>query len=347
MIRFLKVGAFALIAAASLSQTYAADCSDDPRTTGLSRTVAINPVGGGTYGRLQYKENTPLLRPKEVILTFDDGPHPVNTRTILDVLDRHCVKATFFMVGRMAVYSPKMVKAVADRGHTVATHTWSHVNASKVPVEEAKLEIEKGFVAAAQALGEPVAPFFRYPGLNDSAELNAYLASRDITVWSVDIVSGDTHAGQTPETLVRGTMDRLRKMNRGIVLFHDLKSLTADSLDSFLTQLRMEGYKVVHVVSNSAYRPNPGLVARLDIDKRALEKFAFTGITEGDELPNHSSLMQTGEVDVMRTEFVHIDTSSSASKGEVAKRQQPQEVAKRSPLQGVAKKPTSNAIRTQ
>ena len=320
MIRIVRAVAFAVLVSGSIAQAQAADCADDPKTTGLSRTLALDAVGGGQFGRLQYKDTAPL-RAKEVVLTFDDGPHPANTKFILDVLDRHCVKATFFMVGRMAIYTPKAVKQVAARGHTIATHTWSHPqNVSKMPLEEAKIEIEKGFVAATQALGEPVAPFFRFPGLNHSVELNAYLASRDISVWSVDVVSGDTYPGMTPEKLVHGTMDRLRKLGRGIVLFHDLKLVTADALDAFLTQLKLEGFKVVHVVSNSAYKANPALVARLDVSKKSLQNLAFTAIApEGDFVPGETNTLATGEVDIMKTEFVHIDTSSSATKKEVAK----------------------------
>jgi peptidoglycan-N-acetylglucosamine deacetylase len=331
MIRLLKAVSVALFMIGSLSRVAAADCADDPRTSGLTRTTAINSSSGDAFfGRLQYK-NSSLLRMKEVVLTFDDGPHPTNTKVILDILDRHCVKATFFVVGRMALATPKMVKMIAARGHTVATHTWAHPkDLSKLPVEEAKLEIEKGFVAVAQTLGEPVAPFFRYPGLNHSAELDTYLSSREISVWSVDVVSNDTAPGMTPDILVRNTMDRLRKMGRGIVLFHDLKLVTAESLDSFLTQLRMEGFKVVHVVSNSAYRPN-AMVAHLDLSKHTNERFDYSAL-EGDV---------TGDIDVMKTEFVHIETS--APKPEPKKPETPKQESQKKPeaavQQEVAKSP--------
>lgn len=302
MIRLLKVMSVALLATSSLSQVAKADCADNPRTSGLTRTVAINSSSGDAFfGRLQYK-NDSLLRMKEVVLTFDDGPHATNTKAILDVLDKHCVKATFFVVGRMALGTPKIVKLMAARGHTIATHTWRHPkDVSKLPLEEAKLEIEKGFVAVSQALEAPVAPFFRYPGLNRSDELDAYLASREISVWSVDIVSNDTAPGMTPDLLVNNTMNRLRKMGRGIVLFHDLKLVTAESLDSFLTQLRMEGFKVVHVVSNSVYRPN-AMVARLDLSKHTNEQFDYKALEGGDV---------AGDIDVMKTDVVHIETSAS------------------------------------
>ena len=318
MLRSWKFAGVLLVLSAGVAQAQAADCADDPRTTGLSRTIAIDSTGGRRFGRLQYHETAPL-RPKEVVLTFDDGPHPTNTKQILDILDKHCVKATFFTVGRMALFSPKVIKLAAKRGHTIATHTWSHPrDLSKMPLEEAKLEIEKGFVASSQALGEPIAPFFRYPGLNDSPEINAYLASRDISVWSVDVVSGDTTANMTPEQLFHDTLDRLRKMGRGIVLFHDLKSVTAEILDNFLTELKTEGFKIVHVVSNSSYKASPELVARLEADKTSLQNVAFTGLATGGKGQAAPDAMATGEVDIMKTEFMQIEANALAEKQEVA-----------------------------
>ena len=278
MFGFVKAVSALAFLLGGVSVAHAGDCADDPKTTGLSRTLAIDSTGGKQFGRLQYPKTVPIRR-GEVVLTFDDGPHPQHTKQILDTLDRHCVKATFFTVGRMALYMSAALKDAARRGNTIATHTWSHPrDLSKMPIEEAKMEIEKGFVATSYALGLPIAPFFRYPGLNNSPELNAYLASRNISVWSVDVVSDDTMAGTTPEQLINRAMERVRQMHGGVVLFHDLKAVTAEALDGFLTQLKLEGYKIVHVVSNSGYQPNPAMVARADFSKQSLQTVAFTGV---------------------------------------------------------------------
>lgn len=311
-----------------ISIARAADCADDPKTTGLSRTVAIDSTGGKQFGRLQYPKTAPLRR-MEVVLTFDDGPHGQHTKQILDTLDRHCVKATFFTVGRMALFMQVALKDAAKRGHTIATHTWSHPrDLSKIPVEEAKMEIEKGFVATSYALGTPIAPFFRYPGLNDSPELNAYLASRDISVWSVDVVSDDTLPGTTPEQLINRAMERVRQMHGGVVLFHDLKAVTAEALDGFLTQLKLEGYKVVHVVSNSGYQPNPAMVARADFSKQSLQSVAFTGVAPEGHVSRDSKVLSAGHVDIMKTEFINLETSAIAAKQEAATAKQPPASAK-------------------
>jgi peptidoglycan/xylan/chitin deacetylase (PgdA/CDA1 family) len=251
----------------------------------------------------------------EVVLTFDDGPHAQHTKQILDTLDRHCVKATFFTVGRMALFMQVALKDAVKRGHTIATHSWSHPrDLSKMPFEDAKMEIEKGFVATSYALGLPIAPFFRYPGLNDSPELNAYLGSRNISVWSVDVVSDDTMPGTTAEQLINRAMERVRHMHGGVVLFHDLKAVTAEALDGFLTQLKLEGYKVVHVVSNSGYQPDPTMVARADFSKQSLQSKVFTGVAAEGHGSQDAKALAAGHVDIMKTEFIDLESSAIAAK---------------------------------
>lgn len=316
MYRILKFVSVAFLLANSGTYALALDCADDPRTTGLSRVIAVDSTDGKAFGRMQYTTTAPIRR-GEVILTFDDGPHPTFTKTILEALDRHCVKATFFTVGRMALFRSDQLKDIVRRGHTVATHTWSHPrDLSKLPLEEAKVEVEKGFVAASYVLGQSIAPFFRYPGLNHSPELNAYLATRNISVWSVDVVSNDTAAGLTPELLVNNTMTRLRQMRGGIVLFHDLKEVTAQAIDAFLTQVKLEGFKIVHVVSNTGYQASPELVARMDFSKKSLTTVAFTGVGPADTAANPEDakhILATGQVDYMKNEFVDLESASKKS----------------------------------
>jgi peptidoglycan-N-acetylglucosamine deacetylase len=64
--------------------------------------------------------------PIKLLLTFDDGPHPVWTARILDLLDSHGVKAIFFCVGSQVKRFPQTTKAIIDRGHFIGNHTWSH-----------------------------------------------------------------------------------------------------------------------------------------------------------------------------------------------------------------------------
>lgn len=71
-----------------------------------------------------------------VALTFDDGPDPDYTPRLLDLLDHHSVKATFFMVGERVAQHPDLVNDVSERGHVVANHTWSHESLHSTSVME-------------------------------------------------------------------------------------------------------------------------------------------------------------------------------------------------------------------
>ena len=187
--------------------------------------TALNDVSNKSQSR------TLNLREHEIVLTFDDGPLGANTQEVLDTLQKHCVKATFFSVGRMAQENPKLLKELDRRGHTIGSHTWSHPRAIHLmPADDAKLEIEKGFAAVSQALGKPIAPFFRFPGLRDTPETAAYLASRNISIWSVDVISGDTEPGATSARITSNVVSRVKQVGKGIILFHDIKKPTADAL---------------------------------------------------------------------------------------------------------------------
>ncbi|MGO9545965.1 MAG: polysaccharide deacetylase family protein [Rhodomicrobium sp.] len=289
------------------------DCAYDPKVSHISRIVAADSTGGPVYGTAlndaedKSHSRTLDLRDHELVLTFDDGPLGANTQSVLDTLQKHCVKATFFSVGRMAQSNPKMIQEVERRGHTVGTHTWSHPRGMHLmPIDDIKLEIEKGFAAVGQAVGKPIAPFFRFPGLRDSPQAMAYLASRNISAWSVDVISGDADPGATSARISRDVINRINGRGKGIVLFHDIKKPTAEALDGVLTELEREGYKFVHVVSNTNYQPDPELIARSDVFRNSPQTATITGRW----LASAKEHVKDGSVDVMHTEWIDLQRAN-------------------------------------
>lgn len=223
---------------------------------GVSRIVEVDASSGPLYGDIsrQAREET-FLGPKEVVLTFDDGPMPWITKSILDTLDRYCTKATFFSVGRMALAYPATVRDVLDRGHTLGGHTHTHpLNIARLPFERASDEIERGFAAIALAAGRPIAPFFRFPGLSDSPALLAHLQARGIATFTVDVVSNDSYIGDAAR-LARLTLERIEARRGGILLFHDIKASTAKALPQILGELKSRGYRVVHLRAKTPLEP--------------------------------------------------------------------------------------------
>jgi peptidoglycan/xylan/chitin deacetylase (PgdA/CDA1 family) len=218
---------------------------NNPSALGVSRTVQIDATGGPGFGMSQYRDYD-FLQPGEVVLTFDDGPWPATTPMVLAALKAECLQATFFPIGKHATWHPEVLKQVIAAGHTLGSHTWSHQNLSRKSPQEAKDEIEKGMSAVAMMAGTPIAPFFRYPQLRQTADLKAYLAQRNVAAFSIDIDSEDFKI-KKPDVLVRSTMAALKKKGKGIILMHDLHKWTALALPELLAQLKANGYKVVHI----------------------------------------------------------------------------------------------------
>jgi peptidoglycan-N-acetylglucosamine deacetylase len=218
---------------------------------GLSRIVQIDTTGGPQFG-LQHLKGYDFLGDKEVVLTFDDGPWPGSTEAVLKALADQCLRATFFEIGEHASWHPAITKQVIDAGMTVGTHTWSHKDLARNPYatdpEKADWEIEMGNSAVHRAAaGENVAPFFRFPDLQTPRQLLSYFAERNIAIFSTDIDSRD-FAMHKPEQVVHSVMTQLGKQGKGIVLLHDLHRNTAEALPELFRQLKMGGYKIVHLV---------------------------------------------------------------------------------------------------
>lgn len=286
---------------------------NNPDALGVSRTVQINTKGGPGFGLEHYKAYD-FLQPKEVVLTFDDGPQKFSTEAVLEALGKECVKATFFSVGKMALGYPEIIREVAHQGHTVGSHTWSHQAIPKLKTFEAgRDEIERGVSAVQRAVGTPTAPFFRFPTLRDSEEAVAYLGKRNIAMFSTDIDSFDFKR-QAPKRLVAGVMKKLEKKGKGIILMHDIHMNTAKTVPLLLAELKAGGYKIVHLTAKAP------VTTLAEFDK-AIEKDAKGLPVAGSERPL-SSVVETvsgdapaAEVEERAAAQPHETGSTSSSGG--------------------------------
>lgn len=236
---------------------------------GVSRTVEIDTTGGPGFGLDHYKAFD-FLQPKEVVLTFDDGPQKFSTEMVLAALAEHCTKATFFSIGKMALGYPEIIREVAKGGHTVGTHTWSHQNLRKSKTaKDAETEIERGISAVQRAVGAPIAPFFRFPTLQDSPEALAHLQGRNVAMFSTDVDSFDFKI-QPPANLVKGIISKLDKKGKGILLMHDIHKNTAKALPLLLTELKANGYKIVHITAKTPVTTLAEYDAMIEKDTKGL-----------------------------------------------------------------------------
>lgn len=242
-------------ALAPVQQT--ATCTN-PNALGVSRVVEIDTTGGPGFGFDHFKQFD-FLTDKEVVLTFDDGPWPVNTPAVLKALADECTKGLFFSVGKHATYHPEILRQVLAQGHTVGTHTWSHVNLNgkKMTEQMAKDEVEKGISAVKWALGTNPSPFFRFPQLQHNPAIVGYFGTRNVAMFSTDIDSFDFRKGATPEKIIETVMTRLEKLGKGIILMHDFQKHTGEAMPALLARLKAGGYKVVQITAKTTLQSLP------------------------------------------------------------------------------------------
>lgn len=244
-IAIIGLGLSVLLGAAAAN---ASGCASNPYALGTSRVLTIDPAQYPRLGTVQYPDTLPL-EDKEVVLTFDDGPLPPYTNRILEILAAECVKANYFLIGKMARGYPDLVKRIAAEGHTVGTHTQNHPLAfDKMSANEYRPEIEDGIASVATALGNrnALAPFFRIPGLLRAEGVEDYLRSRRLTAWSADL-TGDDWKHISASEVVKRTISRLEENRRGIILLHDIQPATALALPNLLKELKARGYRIVLV----------------------------------------------------------------------------------------------------
>ena len=242
-----------LIAIAWVVGAQAAECPR-PGPLGTSRVLSVDAAGTPRVGLKSFPQTLPLAD-HEVVLTFDDGPWPATTSRVLAALARECVRATFFMIGKVAAEQPSLVRRVAGEGHTIGHHTWSHRSLMRIKPGETTAEIDRGISAVEMALHgntttTPTTPFFRFPGFESTPATLDLLQSRGIVVFGADLWASDWNP-MTPKQELALVTARLKVAGKGIILFHDTKAQTAAMLPAFLRYLKDNDYHVVQVVGAS------------------------------------------------------------------------------------------------
>ena len=199
------------------------------RVSALSLAAAGALCGLGYYA-ISYPESQVFgrtlvapPRPDQIALTFDDGPNPVATPRLLDVLARHGVRATFFLIGNFARREPGLTRRIAAEGHLVGNHTMSHPWLPRLSLARIRQEIADCNGVLEDVLGAPVR-FFRPPhGARRPAVLRQAAAlGLCTTMWN--LIVGDWKP-QSPEALLgrieRGMAGNQRRGRGTNVVLHD------------------------------------------------------------------------------------------------------------------------------
>jgi peptidoglycan/xylan/chitin deacetylase (PgdA/CDA1 family) len=255
-IRLWAVFCLGILGCLAADAASAADCPGHPDALGTSRTLVVDPYEHPRIGSMQYPETLPL-RDHEVVLSFDDGPLPKYSNQILQILADQCIKATFFAIGQQARANPEGVRKLIAAGHTVGTHSQNHpLTFRKMSTDQAKPEIDQGIASVTAALSDPaqLAPFFRIPGLERAEPVETYTALLGIQVWSADFVADDwRHV--SPSRVYDLAIKRLEARGKGILLLHDIQPRTVAALPRILHEIKVRGYRIVHVVPATPQQP--------------------------------------------------------------------------------------------
>ncbi|MDX8046830.1 polysaccharide deacetylase family protein [Gracilibacillus sp. S3-1-1] len=177
---------------------------------------------------------------KRVALTFDDGPHPTNTTKILELLKEYDAKATFFMLGNRVDFYPTIAKEVAENGHEIGNHTWSHKDLTTLDSETIKQEIDDTSEIIFEATGQkPTVLRPPYGATNKQVEAATDLP---LTLWTIDTLDWKSH---DPEAILKEVKENVQ--DGSIILMHDIHETTVEAVEPVLTYLAENDYEFVTV----------------------------------------------------------------------------------------------------
>ncbi|MEN6549575.1 MAG: polysaccharide deacetylase family protein, partial [Armatimonadia bacterium] len=205
----------------------------------------------GLTNAVQQHEIHALPRPQTVALTFDDGPHPILTPWILDLLDRYNAKATFLLVGKQVEMYPELTREILRRGHEIGSHSYTHSNLRQI----SQLGVERELVMSRQVIRRACGEFvtlFRPPGGNYDPQVREAVTETGFSTvfWNENITS---YPGQTGEQILP---NMLRKLDQGgIVLLHNGFDETREVLPLLLPALAQRGLKMDTVSALTTHRP--------------------------------------------------------------------------------------------
>ena len=181
-------------------------------------------------------------RKKMVALTFDDGPDSTYDKHILDILNQHNVKATFFMVGLNVHEHPQVARSINIEGHAIGCHSYNHPdNMANMTKDSAFTEqIERNQAVFSSVLGKKPA-FFRPPYGHITNEQSRYFYEKGIRTVSWTVDSGDWNTKEsTADSITNNVLAGVHE--EAIILMHSGRTETIKALPEIIDALRQRGF---------------------------------------------------------------------------------------------------------
>lgn len=177
---------------------------------------------------------------KKIALTFDDGPHPIYTQEMLDLLEEEQIPATFFLLGQNVELYGDLVKEISEEGHLIGNHTYHHVQITTLPAEQAYEEIDKTSSLIQNLTGkgtEYVRPPFGT--WNEGLETKLDLIP---VMWTIDTLDWTT---QNVDWIVNQVVKNAEEND--IILMHDSYKSTVQATERIIKLLEADGFEFVTV----------------------------------------------------------------------------------------------------
>lgn len=179
---------------------------------------------------------------RKVAITFDDGPDPVRTPEVLDILDKAGVRAGFFCIGEKIEKYPELASRIHQSGHMLGNHSFSHGNLFSIkPVNKIRKELTETRILIEKVTEEPNL-YFRPPYGVTNPKITRALKGLEFRVIGWSIRSFDL-SGKSPEKVVERILSKLR--NGDIILLHDTSPQIIPLLNLLLPELRKTGREIV------------------------------------------------------------------------------------------------------
>lgn len=213
---------------------------------------SITPTPTATAQPSETAQPSPTaVMKKRIALTFDDGPSR-STLRILEVLKQYNGKATFCVVGSRLGSRTDILKRIAEEGHEIASHTWSHGDLNKLSEEEICTELQSVNQLVFEATGQRIA-FLRPPYGNANEAVKKVVAQENMAIvrWCVDTRDWKT---KDPEATYTAIVESAK--DGDIILCHDLYSTTADAMERVIPKLVEDGFELVTVSELIGSLPN-------------------------------------------------------------------------------------------
>lgn len=184
---------------------------------------------------------------RAVAITFDDGPNPVYTPQVLEIFSEARGKATFFMIGEQMGKYPEVVKQVADLGHEIGNHTFTHPKLSQLSIQDCLKEIEETEKLIEKMAGrKPVV--FRPPYLDYNQDTVSLLQNKRYPMIGALNLEAQDWEQPGVEHIVRKSREAVK--NGSILIFHDGygdRSQTIEAVRMLVSELTSQGYQLVTV----------------------------------------------------------------------------------------------------